>query len=366
MNKKKLETFCVLLIIITTFVIIGYYTYKSYENKKNSNDGNVEINNFYNVDYLFNNSYIDIPKTIDDFSSKEGKIYIYLDASNIMYIKYTDKEKNNKKVTGLPKGNVTVYYNKIYDDYYEFLARTDNGDVYYSYININDSKDAKYVLIGSNIDKIYVPYYDKNGIYVNQKNKFTTNFILYDKEEQLKYIDIQDNNYLLKGDLEIKKPYFDYICASNNSDICNKYMVYITFSNELVYNKEKLKNSNGDIIHVKDVFSSFEIISKKSVDLDNIKIKDLKKNSYLFSTYIVDDNQILYQLDISNNNEKMVSLNDTSNKIKEYIYEDDGKLTISFEDGTKKVVEKANNKVFTTSTIYDKKQRNNETVLIQP
>lgn len=366
MNKKTLESLCFLLIIIT-FIIIGYYTYQSYREKKNSNDSNVEINNFYNVDYLFNNSYIEEPNTIDDLSSKQDKVYMYLDASNIMYIKYTDNEKYNKKIIGLPNKNVTVYYNNLYDNYYELLAKTENNDVYYSVVNLDSAKDTKFYLIGENIDKVYTPLYDKKNVYINQNDKITTNYILYDTDGNLKYIDF-NKQYVLKSNLEEKRPYFDYICASNNSNICNYSMIYITFNNELSYNGKILKNDNNETIHVKDVFSSFEIDSNKNIDINNISKKSLKKHSYLFNFYIIDDNQIVYKFDISNKNKTLISLNDNSNKVKEYIYErgNSSKLIIIFDNGTKQTIESGNNKLITTSTTYDKRENNNETVLIQP
>ena len=366
MNRKMLENFCILL-IITIFVIIGYYTYKSYENKRDLNDSTVEINNFYNVDYLFNNSYIDTPKTIEDFSSKIGKIYMYLDADNTMYIKYPDNEKYNKKITGLPKESVTVYYNNLYDNYYEFLGKTDDGDIYYSFVDLSATKDEKYTLISNNINKIYIPFYDKSGVYVNQKDIFATNYILYDNEENLKYIDMNHSKkYILKSNIDSKKPYFDYICASNNSFICSKLMIYITFNNELVYNNEYLKNSSGKKIYVKDIFSSFEIISDKDINIDKITKKELQQYDYLFQSYIIDNNQIVYKFDVSNKDKKLIALNNESNKVKEYIYEPDEKLIIIFEDGTSKLIKVDTNKVVTTSTIYDKNQNNEEKILLQP
>lgn len=366
MNKKALEKLCVLFIMVA-FAIIGYYIYKSYEDKRSSNDSNVEINNFYNVEYLFNNSYIDVPQTIEDFSDEKGDIYIYLDASNVMYIKYTDNEENNKKIIGLPKEKVTVYYNHLHDHYYEFLSKTENGEVYYTFVNLSDSNDEKFSLIGENINKVYAPVYDKAGVYINESDDFATKYIMYDKDEDLKFIDVSFNNkYTLKSHLESKRPYFDYICADINSYLCNKYMIYISFENVLIYDKKGLEDNNNKTIHAKDVFSSYEIKSKKNVDMKKLNKKSLKKYKYIFSTYIIDENQLAYQFDITNKGESIIPLNSKENKVKEYIYEADKKLSIIFEDGTAKEIKVGKNRIITTSTIYDKKERNNDKVLIKP
>ena len=366
MNRKALEKLCILL-VITLFIVIGYYTYKSYEDKKDSKDSDVEINNFYNVDYLFNNSYIDTPKTIEDFASKEGGIYIYLDASNTMYIKYTNKENYSKRITGLSKEKSTVYYNHLYDDYYEFLSITEKGNVYYAFVNLLDSNDEEFKMIGDNIDNVYIPMYDKKGIYINENDKFATKYILYDNDKNLKYIDKKfKNKYVLKSNLESKKPCFDYICADINSYMCNKFMIYISFKNELIYDKNKLKNGNNETIYIKDIFSSYEIKSKDTIDLENLNQKKLKKYNYVFSSYIIDTNQMAYQFDITNKGESMIPLNSEENKVKEYIYESGKKLLITFEDGTKKEIKINKNKIITTSTIYDRNEHNNDKVLISP
>ena len=59
-------------------------------------------------------------------------------------------------------------------------------------------------------------------------------------------------------------------------------------------------------------------------------------------------------------------MNSKENKVKEYIYEADKKLSIIFEDGTAKEIKVGKNRIITTSTIYDKKERNNDKVLIKP
>ena len=363
MNKKTLETICFLFIIIT-FSIIGYYTYKSYTDKKESSDMDTQINNFYDVEYLFNSGYILVPKTIEDFSSKDGEIYIYLDANNTMYIKYTDKVEKNKKITGLPNGDLTIYYNNIKDRYYEFVARTKDNDIYYVYTNINDSKDNKFTLIKDKIEKVYIPAHDKKQVYINSTSKFITNYIFLGTDGELKYIDY-NIRYVFKDNLKDKKPYFDYICASSNSIICNYLLAYITFNNELVYDDEKLSDDQGNIIYVNDVFATFEFNSNKKINIKNKN--DLKKYNYSFILYIIDDKKDLYEFTITNKSKDLKKLTNDSNKVKEYIYEKDiYKLTIVYEDTTTKVIESNSKKEIITSTIYDKNSNNNEKVLIQP
>ena len=361
MNKKVLEKLYIIL-IITVFIVIGYYTYKSYEDKKSSNDTTVELNNFYNVDYLFNNSYIDVPKTIEDFSSIEGKIHITLDTNNVMNIEY---ENNSKKVLGLPEEKVTVYYNYLYDNYYEFIGKIEKGNVYYVFLDIENIDDEEFKLIGNNINKIYIPINDKNGVYINKKDDFATKYILYD-DENLKYIDIGfKNKYVLKSHIEQKKPYFDYICADINSYLCNKFMIYISFNNELVYNKERLTNNNNETIYVKDIFSSFEVKSKDN-NIKTLNKKNLKKYNYTYSSYIIDINQMAYQFDITNKGERLIPLNSDENKVKEYVYEPGKKLLIIFEDDTEKEIKTSKNRVIITSTIYDRNEHSNDKVLIKP
>lgn len=366
MNKKIIETISFLCIIII-FIIIGYYTYQSYIDKRASDD-DAKINNFYNVEYLFNSGYITVPNTIDDFGNKDAEIYIYLDADNTMYIKYKDNEKKNKKVTGLSNEDITIYYNHLYEDYYEFLGKTKDNKVYYSYVDINDAKDNKFSLLGSMIDKVYIPVYDKKQVYINHNNYFSTNYILLDTDGNLKYIDyVKSNKYLLKNDIILKKPYFDYICASSNSLLCNYITLYITFNNELVYDGEMIKNKDGDIIYVNDAFSTFEFTSDKKINNNNISKELLKKYKFSFITYAIDDKKDLYKITILNNKLDLEKLTSDSNKVKEYVYEkDNSKLTIVFDDGTMQIVEGNENRELLTSTIYDKNSNNNEKVLIKP
>lgn len=347
--RKHFETLCIFLVLIA-FIIIGYYTYQSYSNKKDSNDNNVEINNYYNAEYLFNSGYLKNANTIENIE-KDKSISISFE-DNTMIIKYKDYIK---KINEVPKGDNTVYYNNLYDDYYEFLIKTDSS-IYYAYVNLENNKDSSFTMIDERIKEVYIPIYDKEGVFVNKNKNFVSSFILSDNNKNLKYIDY-DNAYILKDDIKNKKPYFDYICAGTGLSACNNLIIYINFNNELVYNDETIKN-NGKRIYVKDVFSSLEIESKKRVDINSLSMNDLIKHNYLFTNYIIDKNGIMYELRIVNKNMDIIKINDSSNKVKEYIYETKdnvSKLTILFEDETKEEIKSGNNKVLGTSTIYDKK-----------
>lgn len=356
MKRKRYETFCVILVIVS-FLIIGFYTYTSYSNKKYSND--TKINNFYNADYLFNSGFLEVSKTIDDFSSKDKNIYIYLDASNVMYIKCVDN-KDSINISGLPQGKITVYYNNLYDDYYEFLAKSENGDVYYLYIDLSKKQNYKFVLIGNNIKNVYVPSYDKKMVFVNKTNRFITNFVLLDDDKNIKYIDY-DEDYVLKNDLNKKKPYFDYVCAVDNSLLCNEMMVYITFNNEIIYKNNVLKDLSGNVIYVRDMFSTFEILSNENVDLTKISFSDLRKYDYIFELYVVDKSEVLHKITLSNDD---IKVNDFSSKVKQVQY-NGSVLEIIFDNNKYEKIKNSSNKLIGTSTIYDKNSKNTVTLPIK-
>lgn len=375
MNKKLIEILGFSLIIVL-FITIGYFTYQSYSVQKEDNSKPLEIDNYYSEEYLFNNDYIKFANTISDFSEEEKDIYMYLDAQNILYIKYTNgKTKLNKKISNLPEENVIVYYNNLYDNYYELAALTDKNELYYVDFDITSKNDYKFKKIANNIKEVYIPTYDKQTVHVNKKEKVTTNFIFSDKESQLKYLDYENNSYILKSSLEEVKPYFNYICASNTSSICNDIMLYQTFENKLTYtykNDTTIKNEENKEIFVKEMFSIFEINTKKVIDLTNINIKDLtKKYSFLFTTYIVDEEGTIYKLEINNEkikNKEEVTASIHSKKIVNVIkYEKEHniitKAIIIYMDGTEEQIETKPNKEIVTSTIYDKNQLTNDTII---
>ena len=356
MNKnRKLFGSMFVLFVLIFFVLIGYYTYESYLSKKDTNNDDVKINNFYNIEYLFNNNYLNLAKGIDDFSDNSKKVYMYLDADNVFYIKYTDESILNKKVTGLPKDKLTVYYSDISNNYYEFIAKTDKGDIYYVSLNLESNKDYSFVKVGSNIKNIYVPSYDKRPVFLNQTDSITTNFVFLDNDGVLRYLDFVGNKYVLKNDLSSVKPYFDYVCASDNSDICNDIIIYKTFDNELVYNGNTITDASGNRIFVSDMFSRFEIIDSSKINFDSIDSSSLKKYKYLFTTYAISNEGIVYKLEIdsANRSEVKVSVYST-NKVKQFNYVSKDKVQIVYNDDKIDVIESNDNSDLITSTLYDR------------
>ena len=95
--KKKLVEIILFILVTVLFITIGYYIYQSYVSQKQEQNKNVEIDNYYSEEYLFNNDYIKVANTISDFSEEEKEVYMYLDAENILYIKYTNEKTKLKK-----------------------------------------------------------------------------------------------------------------------------------------------------------------------------------------------------------------------------------------------------------------------------
>ena len=357
-NKKFIEFFCFTLIIIV-FIIFGYYTYKSYSGKKNGNNKSVEINNFYNIDYLFNNNYLSFAKTISDFSSKDKDLYMYLDADNVLYIKYVSEEKSkDKSIKGLPKEKLNVYYNKIEDNKYEFVAKTDSSDIYYVSVVLDNKKEVSFEKVGERVKEVYVPTYDKKYVYVNMNSNISTNFVFVDNKKNLKYLDYQENRYIIKDDFSMKKPYFDYVCADDLSTLCNDFIIYQSFNNELIYNGIPLSFNNKKI-YVKDMFSSFELDNVSDVDFTTLNSVNFSKYKYLFTTYVVDEEGLLYKVDIDNDagDISIDCINRNSEKVKtiDYGY---SKIEIVFNNGDREIISKDKNKILITSTLYDKSQKN--------
>lgn len=361
-NKKIIEFICFIL-IISAFITIGYYTYKSYTTQKTKHTEQAKIDNYYNIEYLFNNGYIKTSETISNFKDEKNDVYMYLDKNNTLYIKYTNKKNiYNKHITGLPKKDLTIYYNNLNDNIYELSALTKEGELYYTYININNKKDYKFIKIGTNIDSIYSPTYDKKYVYVYKNNTFKTNFIYLDKNKKLKYIE-KTNNYTLKENIKDTKPYFDYICLSNNTKLCNKIIIYQNFDKKLVasYNNKIIKNEKNEEIVVKEMFGVLELNTNKKIDFSQLTYTKLKKYNYVFSIYIIDKEDKIYKLDITNNlirsKEENNALLISEKKVKQLKYEGNiSKINIIYTDGTSDKIENQNNKTIITSTIYDKDQ----------
>lgn len=353
-HRKLLGSMFVLCILVF-FIVIGYSIYESYSSKKNAENDDVMINNYYDIEYLFNNGYLNLANNIDDFSDNNKKIYMYLDADNVFYVKYTSEQILNKKVNNLPKDKLTVYYNNLGNNYYEFVAKTDNGDVYYTSFNLESNKDYSFEKVSSNIKNVYVPSYDKSSVFVNRTNSITTDFIFLDTDGVLRYLDLVDNKYVLKDNLASVKPYFDYVCASDTSDICNDVIIYKTFDNELVYNGNIITNSDGKRIFIDDMFSCFEIFGSSKIDFNSIDSSSLKEYKYLFNTYAISTEGMIYKIEIDSTNRSEVRVNMYSvDKVKQINYISKDKVQIVYDDGKFDVIESSDNKDLITSTLYDR------------
>ena len=350
-RRKLIEVTSISLILIV-FIIIGYYTYQSYINQKNSNEDKVKIDNYYNIDFLFNNNYINTAKTISDFSDEHSDIYMYLDTSNVFYIKNTNKPNLNKKIKGLPSDEITLYYNYLDNYNYEFIAKTNKNEIYYVNLNI-ENKDDKILFskVGDNIDSIYIPTYDKKGVYINTNNNITTNFIIVDKDKNIKYLDYK-NKYVLKNDITSKKPYFDYICVPN---ICDNTIIYATFNNELSYKNRILTDKLGNKIFITDFFATFSTYGKHNISVDRINKSNIKKYNYILIIYAIDIDGNIYKLDINKNNSMSFTINEySSHKVKYINYTKDKKLEIVYDNNKIETIEEEYNKKIIMSTIYEK------------
>ena len=356
-NKRIIEWGAFFLIVIS-FVVMGYYTYQSYSNQKKEKSDVVKVDNYYNPDYLFNNDYIKMANTIEDFNDEGKDVYMYLDKDNTFYIKYTNgKTSNNKHVTNLPEGKIVVYYNNLYDDYYEFVAITEGKDLYYVSLDLNSKKDYKFYDIEEKINGVYVPSYDKSEVYVNETNNLTTNFIFADSNNNLKYLDYEKEEYILRDNLEEVKPYFDYICVSGTSFKCDDMKIYQTFENKLVYSymNKIIKNESEEDIVVKDMFATLEIDLDEEVDFDNID-----KYDYVFTLYIVDKEDNFYKLELDkkalNEKQEKRALISSDKKVKQIIV-NEKEVHVVYMDGEETKITEGTNKKVITSTIYDKSKR---------
>lgn len=331
MKKRLIKVITVL--IIAAFAIISYYTYQSYYDKSQNN----EIDNFYNTEYLYNNNYITSPNKLENF--KNDDLSFVLDESNILYIK-SKKEKINIKTHGLPTESLVIYYSLVTENTYEFIAKTDSNNLYYCVLDLYKNSKNKFTMIGKNIKDIYV---------INSKETDlikTSSFIIVDQDNNFKYIDYVDNNYVLKDDIEKVKPYFDYLCKD---ELCKDFIVYISFNKELIYKDKTIVDQDNNTIYIKDIFSILEIDNKNKTE-----IKDYKKHKYTYLIYIIDNNGKLYVMTLDNENYEIKQL-ETKGDVKDIVYETKNeeivKIKIIYGNGNIDVFEKGVNKYLINSTL---------------
>ena len=286
-NKKLIEILSITLIIIV-LIGIGYLIYNSYRIKKEQHKQETVIDNYYNAEYLFNNSYIKEPSKVIDLNNEEKDLYMNIDKFNNLYIKY--KEENNvyeKHIKSPANETLTMYYNNLNDYIYEFLALTKKGNIFYVKINLKDDQEYEFTEVSSNIKDIYVPAYDKKYVYINEEKDIKTNFIIQTKDNKLMYIS-KNENYILKDNLKEKKPYFDYICV-DMSKLCNNTIMYKTFKDNLIYNNKIITNEKDQEIIVKNIFASIELKDESKEKLQSITIKKFRKKDFI-SDIKIDEN----------------------------------------------------------------------------
>ena len=362
-KKKVLEITCILL-ILTSFLTIGYCTYKSYKSKKENKEIETKVDNYYNIDYLFNNDYIKKADNIKNSSDENKTIYMYLDKTNTLHIKIKNKEELNKTVTDLPKEVLNVYYSKIDDETYELAAISKQNSLYYARININSKDSNKFQEIGQNVQDVYKTTYDKEKVYVYETKNFKTNFIIAKENKTLEYITYSKNKYETHKSLNEERPYFNYICALEENDICKKTIVYQTFDDNIMlgYNKEKtIRDELKKEIVVKEMFSVLKL--KKDTEITSLTYKKLnKKTDYLYTIYIVDKEDELYKIEINSNviksKEIPTALKSADKKVKQIKYDTQDnsikEVHIIYIDGKEEKITKENNLYITTSTVYDR------------
>lgn len=95
-NSKFIERLLILIVIIV-FISLGFITYQRY---KNNNDDEQIINNYYNLEFLFNNGYVRLANTIDSFNNDEVSFTLN---DNTLVIESEDTEK---VISGLPNNNL--------------------------------------------------------------------------------------------------------------------------------------------------------------------------------------------------------------------------------------------------------------------
>ena len=161
-------------------------------------------------------------------------------------------------------------------------------------------------------------------------------------------------------------PYFDYVCASDNLNICNDIMVYSTFDKHLVFNynvDDVIKNDIGEDLIVQDFFGVFET-NVNIKDLENMNFNEFnKKYEYLFTVYVLDKNNNLYTIQMNNNaisNKALVNaISVSSETVRNIEYKkDDNNVTsvvINFVNGEPIEIVESDTLDIITSTLYDRK-----------
>lgn len=365
-KRKKIIEKILITMVIVLFVIFGFFIYQRYTEDVSLEKQEVVIDNYYNSEYLFNNNYIKIASTIDDFNNNSKDIYMYLDAENVFHIKdKNDLKKLNFEVKGLPKGDVKVYYNNLGNNCYEFAGLLEK-DLYYTNFCLDNKRIYVFEKISTTTKEVYVPVTDKNGIYTINNDDITSDFVI-DVANEMKYISFKDNILGLYNNAEDVRPYFDYICFDENTLMCDETLYYITFDKELVINydiKNVIENDIGDNLIIQDTFGIFEIFEDKKVDLSDKNYKSFSnKYEYLFKLYVLDKDNNLYTIDMNNNSvknkSKVVAISASNEKVKSISYEKDGNekvksVTLVYVNGKSEQLTSNVNKYIMTSTIYDK------------
>lgn len=367
-NKKLIETIIILFVIII-FIIMGIIIYQRYIEKQETNQDAPIINDYYNSEFLFNNGYIKIADTIENLK-QEDNIYMYLDKENTLNIKTVEKSNiNNKQIKGLPQGKLKVYYNYLKDDCYEIAALKEK-ELYYINVCLKDTKEAYFEKISTTVKEIYVPEVTKKFNITETKN-ITSNFIIDTEINELKYISIEDNIIGLYNNIKDKTPYFDYICIYQD-EICKNTMYYINFEKELVPNydiENPVKTNENKKLIVQDLFGTLESNNKNNLDINNLIYKDfLEKINFSFKLYVLDINNDLYKIDMTNEtlkNKEISNITKVSNdKVKTITYETNETpeitgILITYADGTIEKITSGENKTIITSTLYEKNSNKN-------
>lgn len=353
-NSKFIERLLILIVIIV-FISLGFITYQRY---KNNNDDEQIINNYYNLEFLFNNGYVRPANTIDSFNNDEVSFTLN---DNTLVIESEDTEK---VISGLPNNNLKIYYNYLKDDCYEF-AGLDSNHLYYANFCISDKDSSSFERISTNVKEIYVPSAFKDSVYVTSNN-IISNFIIVNTLNEIKYISYKEGVLGIYDNLEEVMPYFDYVCASDNLSICNDIMVYSTFDKHLVFNynlDDVIKNDIGEDLIVQDFFGVFET-NVNIKDLENMNFNEFnKKYEYLFTVYVLDKNNNLYTIQMNNNaisNKALVNaISVSSETVRNIEYKkDDNNVTsvvINFVNGEPIEIVESDTLDIITSTLYDRK-----------